>query len=138
LSHLSNTSGLRSSPSPVNFFGDSTLILSLGKGTGTGEGADPPAPSPWSDMLSGSLLLLLELSGSPASAATGALLADPFCGESENPPRVTVATFTNSVADSARSRCVLSLASSLAASSIENCFFVGLLTNHPYSSLARC
>jgi len=102
LYHLSNASGLRSSPSPVNFLGDGTLILSLGKGSGTGTGPGLPAPSPWSGMSSESLLLL-ELSGSPAGATTGALLGNPFCGDSGNPLGVTVATFAGSVADSARS-----------------------------------
>jgi len=85
----------------VNFLGDRTLMLSLGKGSGTGSGPGPPAPSPWSDMSSEALL---ELSGSPAGAATGALLVNPFCGDSGNPPGVTVAAFASSVADSARSR----------------------------------
>jgi len=49
-------------------------------------------------------VLLLEPSGSPAGAATGALLDDPFCGDSGNPPGVTVHAFARSVADSARSR----------------------------------
>jgi len=121
----------------VNFLGDGTLILSHGTGAGTGAGADPPAPSPWSDMSSESLLLL-ELSGLPAGATTMALLGDPFCGESGNPPGVTVAAFASSDTDSARSRYALSLASCLAASSIENCSFAGALTNRPYSFLARC
>jgi len=76
-------------------------MLSLGKGCGTGSGPGPPAPSPWSDMSSESLL---ELSGSPAGAATEALLVNPFCGDSGNPPGVTVAAFASSVADSAGSR----------------------------------
>ena len=114
-------------------------MLSLGSksGVGAGTGAGPPASPPWSDMSSESLLL--ELSGSSAGAATGALLDDPFCGDSGNPPGVTVTAFASSVADSARSRCVLSLASCLAASSIENYFLArGLavaLTNPPCSSL---
>jgi len=137
LYHLSNTSGLRSSPSPVNFLDDGTLILSLGKGSSTGAGADPPAPSLLLDMSSESLLQLLELSGSPAGAVTGSLLVDSFCGESGNPSGVTVAVFASSVADSARSRCALSLASCLPASSIENCSFAGALANHSCSSLAR-
>jgi len=87
----------------VIFLGDGTLILSLGKGYGTGTGPGPPAPLPWSDMSSESLLLL-KVSGSPAGAATGTLLGNPFCGNSGNPPGVTVAVFANSVADSARSR----------------------------------
>jgi len=85
----------------VNFLGDGTLILSLGKGSGAGTRPAPPAPSPWSDMSSDSLL---ELSGSPAGAAIEALLVNPFCGDSGNPPGVTVAAFASSVADSARSR----------------------------------
>jgi len=76
-------------------------MLSLGQGSGTGSGRGPPAPSPWSDMSSESLL---ELSGSPAGAATGTLLVYAFCGDSGNLPGVTVAAFTSSVADSARSR----------------------------------
>jgi len=76
---LSKASGLRSSPSAVNLLHDGTLILSLGTA------ADQPALSPWSDMLAESLLLL-ELSGSPGGATTGALLDDPFDGESGNPP----------------------------------------------------
>ena len=125
----------------MNFFGEGTLILSRGSelGTGTGIGAGSPAPSPWSDMSSESLLL--ELSGSSAGAAAGALLDDPLCGDSGNPPGVTVAAFASSVADSARSRCALSLASCLAASSIENCSLARAvavaLTNHPRSSLTR-
>jgi len=101
LYHLSNASGLRSSPSPVNFLGDGTLMLSLGKCSGTGSGPGLPAPSPWSDMSSESLL---ELSGSPAGAATGALMVNAFCGDSGNPPGMSVAAFASSVADSARSR----------------------------------
>jgi len=101
LYHLSNASGLRSLPSTLNFLGDGTLMLSLGKGSGTGSGPGPPAPSPWSDMSSE---WLLELSGPHAGAATGPLLDDPFCGDSGNPPGVTVAAFASSVADSARSR----------------------------------
>ena len=118
----------------MNFFGQGTFILSGGSesGTGAGVGAGSPAPSPWSDMLSGSLLL--ELSGSSAGAAAGALLDDSLCGDSGNPPAVTVAAF-------ARSRCALSLASCLAASSIENCSLasavVVALTNRPNSSLPR-
>ena len=81
--------------------------------------------------------LLLELSGGPAGAATGALLDNAFCGDSGNPPGVTVAAFASSVADSARSRGALSLASGLAASGIENCSFVDALTNRSCSSLAR-
>ena len=69
--------------------------------------------------MSSESLLLLELSGSPASAVTVALLDEPVCGDSGNPPGVTVAVFASSSADSARSRCTLSLASYLAASSIE-------------------
>jgi len=76
-------------------------MLSLGKGSGTGTGPSPPAPSPWSDMLAESLL---ELSGSPAGSATGALLDNPFCRNSGNPPGVSVAAFASSVTDSARSR----------------------------------
>ena len=126
---------------PVNFFGEGTLILSRGSesGTGAGIGAGPPAPSPWSDMSPESLLL--ELSGSSAGAATGALLAGPFCGDAGNPPGVTVAAFASSVPDSPRSRCELSLASCLAATSIANCSLVGgvavALTNRPCSSLTR-
>ena len=101
--------------------------------------AGSPAPSPWSDMSSESLLL--ELSGSSAATAAGALLDDPLCGDSRNPPGVTVAAFASSVADYARSRCALSLASCLAASSIENCSLARAvavaLTNHPRSSLTR-
>ena len=125
----------------MNFFGEGTLILSRGSesGTGAGIGAGSPAPSPWSDMSSESLLL--ELSGSSAGAAAGALLDDPLSGDSGNPPGVTVAAFASSVADSARSHCALSLASCLAASSIENCSSAGTvavaLTNRPRSSLAR-
>jgi len=135
--HLSNAAGLRSSPSPVNFLGDGIVTLSLGKCSGTGAGPRPPAPSPWSDMLSESLLLL-ELSGSPAGTATGALLGNPLSGDSGNPPGVTAAVIASSVSDSARSRWALSLASCLAASSIENGSFVGALTNRPCSSLAHC
>jgi len=76
-------------------------MLSLGKGSGTGSGPDRPAPSPCSDMSSESLL---ELSGSPAGAAIGALLVNPFCRDSGNPPGVTITTFASSVADCARSR----------------------------------
>ena len=54
---------------------------------------------------------------------------------------MTVAALASSVADSARSRCALSLASCLAASSIENCSLAGAvavaLTNRPRSSLTR-
>ena len=54
---------------------------------------------------------------------------------------MTVATFASSVAESARSRCALSLASCLAASSVENCSLAGTvavaLTNRPRSSLTR-
>ena len=80
----------------MNVLGDGTLMLGLGKGSGTGLGPGPPAPSPWSDMAPESLL---ELSGSPAGATTGALLGNPFCGDSGNPPGVTVAAFASSVAD---------------------------------------
>ena len=85
LYHLSNASGLRSSPSPVNLFGEGTLVLSHGSesGTGAGMGAGSPAPSPWSDR--SSVLLLLELSGLSAGAAAGTLLDDPLCGDSGNP-----------------------------------------------------
>jgi len=75
-------------------------MLSLGKGTGTGTGPGPPAPSPWSNISSESLL---ELSGSPAGAATGVMLGNPFCGDSGNPPGVIVPALASSVADSARS-----------------------------------
>jgi len=54
--------------------------------------------------MSSEVLLLLELSGSPAGTATGALLGNPFCGDSGNPPGVTVAVFAISIADSAKSR----------------------------------
>ena len=67
------------------------------------------------------------------------MLDDPLCGGSGNPPGVTVAAFASSVADSARSRCALSLASCLASSSIENCSLAGALAvaliNRPHSSL---
>ena len=132
---------MRSSPSPVNFFGEGILILSCGSesGSGAGVGAGSPGPSPWSDMSSESLLL--ELSGSSAGATAGALLDDPLCGDSGNRPWVTVAAFASSVADSARSRCALSLASCLAASSIRNYSLAGamviVLTNRPRSSLNR-
>ena len=125
----------------MNFFGEGTLILSRGSESGTGVGicTGSPTPSPWSDMLSESLLL--ELSGSSADAAAGALLDNPLCEDSGNPPGVTVAAFASSVADSARSRCALSLASCLAASAIENCSLAGTvviaLTNRPCSSLTR-
>ena len=54
-------------------------MLSLGcaSGTGAGVGAGSPAFPPWSDMSSESLLLL-ELSGLSAGAATVALLDDSF------------------------------------------------------------
>ena len=128
----------RSSASPMNFLGEGTLILSLGKTSGTGAGESPasPAPSPWLDISSESLLLL-ELSGSPGGAATVALLDEPFCGDTGNPPGVTVAVFASSSADSARSRCALSLASCLAASSIEKGSFAVALMYRPLSSLAR-
>ena len=125
----------------MNFFGEGTLILSRGSksGTGAGIGAGSPAPSSWSDM--SSVSLLLELSGSSAGAAAGALLDDPLCGDSGNRQGVTDAAFASSVADSARSHCALSLASCLAASSIENYSLAGAvvvaLTNGPRSSLTR-
>jgi len=75
-------------------------MLSLGKASDTGSGPGPPALSLWSDMSSQSLL---ELSGSPAGAATDALLGNPFCEYSGKPPGVTVTAFASSVADSARS-----------------------------------
>jgi len=75
-------------------------MLSLSKGCGTSSGPCPPAPSSWSDRSSESLL---ELSGTPAGAATGALLVNPFCGDSGNPLGVTVAAFASSVGDSTRS-----------------------------------
>jgi len=134
LYHPSNASYLRSSPLPGNFLGDGTLIPSLGNGSSAG--AAPPAPLQWSGMSSESLLLL-ALSGSPAGTATGALLDDSFCGDSSHLPGVTVIVFASSVADSARSRCSLSLASCLAVPSIENCSFAGALTNRPCSSQAR-
>ena len=130
-----------SSPLPVNYFGEGTLILSRGSesGTGAGMGAGSPAPSPWSAM--SSVSLLLEQSGSSASAAAGALVDDPLCEDSGNPPGVTVATCASSVPDSARSRCALSLTTCLAASSIENCSLAGAvavaLTHCPRSSLTR-
>ena len=123
----------------MNFFVERILILSRSSesGTGAGIGAGSPAPSLWSDMSSESLQL--ELSGSSAAAAAGALLNDPLCGDSGNPPGVTVAAFASSVADSARSHCALSLASCPAASSIEKCSLAGAvviaLTNRPRSSL---
>ena len=117
------------------------MILSRGSasGTGAGIGAGSPAPSPCSDM--SSVSLLLELSGSSASAAAGALHHYPLCGDSGNPPGVTVTAFACSVADSARSRSALSRASGLAASSIENCSLAGAvvvaLTNRLCSSLTH-
>ena len=85
--------------------------------------------------------LLFELSGSSAGATTGALLDNLFCGDSGNPLGVTVTAFASSRADSARSRCMLSLASCLAALSIENCFLAGAtgvaLTNGSCSSLVN-
>ena len=125
----------------MNIFGEGILILSRGSesGTGAGIGAGSPAPSPWSDM--SSISLLLELPGSSAGAATGARLDNPLCGDSGNPPWVTVAAFASSVADSARSRYALSLASCLAASSIENCSLAGAVvvasTNRLRLSLTR-
>ena len=116
-------------------------MLSLGNesSVGVGTGAGPPASSPWSDMSSESLLL--EMSGLSAGAATRALLDDPFCGDSGNLLWVTVAGFASFVADSTRFRYVLSLASCLDASSIENYSFAdGLavaLTNRPCLSLVR-
>ena len=95
-----------------------------------------PAFLPLLDMSSESLLLL-ELSGSRAGATTVASLDEPFCGVRKNPPRVTVAVFASSSADSARSRYVLSLASCLAASSIEKVSFAVVLMYLPLSSLAR-
>jgi len=88
--------------------------------------------------MSSESMLLLELSGSPPAAAAGALLDDPFCGESGNPPGVTVAAFASSVANSARSCCALFLASFLAASSIVRFSFTGALRNRACSSLAHC
>ena len=87
--------------------------------------------------MSSESLLLLELSGLPAGAATVVLLDEPFCGDSGNPPGVTVAVFASSSADSARSRCALSLANCLAASSIEKGSFAVALMYRPLSSLAR-
>ena len=110
-------------------------MLSLGKASGTGVFAAPPAPSSWSDMSSESLLLL-ELSGSPAGAATAALLDEPFCGDTGNLPGVTVAVFASSSADLARSRYALSLASCIAASSIEKGSFAVSLMYRPLLSLA--
>ena len=81
-------------------------------------------------------LLLLELSGSPGGAATVALLDEPFCGDTGNPPGVTVVVFATSSADSARSRCALSLASCLAASSIEKGSCAVALMYRPLTSLA--
>ena len=54
-----------------------------------------------------------------------------------NPPGVTVAVCASSSADSARSRCALSLASCLAASSIEKGSFAVALMYRPLLSLAR-
>ena len=87
--------------------------------------------------MSSQSLLLLELSGSTGGAATMALLDEPFCGDTGNPPEVTVAVFAYSSADSARSRCALSLASCLAASSIEKGSFAVALMYRRLSSLAR-
>ena len=122
----------------MNFFGDGTLMLSLGRASGTGAGASPapPASSPWLDMSSESLLLL-ELSGSPAGAATVALLDEPFCGDSGIPPGVTVVVVASSSTDSARSRCALSLASCLAALSVDKVSFAVDLMYRPLLSLAR-
>ena len=96
----------------MNFLGEGTLILSLGKASGTGAGvpSSPQASPPWLDKLSESLLLL-ELFGSPAGAANVTLLNEPLCGDTGNPPGVTVAGFASSSADSARSRFALYLAS---------------------------
>ena len=121
----------------MNFFGDGTLILSLGKTSGTGAGVPPPPPasSPLLDMSSESLLL--ELSGLPGGAAPMALLDEPFCGDTGNQPGVTVPVFASSSADSARSCCALSQASCLSASSIEKGSFAVALMYRPLSSLAR-
>ena len=133
---MSNASGFRSSPSPRIFLDAVTLMLSLGYESGTGAGirAGSPAASPWSD-ISPEPLSLFELAGWPTGAANGALLGDPFKRESGNQQGVTVAAFTSSIADSTSSCCVLSLASCLAVSLIEN-FSLGdaysvALTNGP-------
>ena len=113
-------------------------MLSLGKASGTGAGvpSSSQASPAWLD-LSSEWLLLLELSGSPAGGATVALLDEPFCGDTGNPPEVTVAVFASSSADSARSHCALSLASCLAASSIEKVSFAVAWMYRPLSSLAQ-
>ena len=125
----------------MNFFGESTLMLRPGSESGVrvGTGAGPPASPSWSNMSSESLQL--ELSGSSAGTAAGALLHDPCCGDSGNPTGVTVATFASSRADSARFDCMLSLTSCLATSSIENCSLADaegvVLTNRLCSSLVH-
>jgi len=133
----------------VNFFGEGTLILSLGGPAGpAGSGGGLLGP-PRSDILSESLLLS-ELLGSSAGvvavtvtvlddpATVGALLDTVLGGDSGNPPGVTLAAFASSLADSDSVCCALSLASCLAGSSIENCSFGGAFMNRPLSSLARC
>ena len=86
----------------MTFFGAGILILCLGKVSGTGAGADPPAPSPWSDMSSESLLQL-ELPGTLAGTAIGALLVNHLYGDSGSLLGVTVPAFASSVANSVRS-----------------------------------
>ena len=119
----------------MNFFGDGILILSLGVEATSGSACGLLGP-PCSDILSESLLLS-ELLGSFPEAAAGALDVDPCGGDCGNPPGATVDALASSFADSDSTCCALSLASCLAASSIENCSVTGALMNRPCSSLAR-
>src|SRR6195952_5283406 len=98
LYHLSNASGLRSSPSPVNFFSDGILILSLGVEATSGSACGLLGP-PCSDILSESLLLS-ELLGSFPRAAAQALDVDPCGGECGHLPGATVDALASSLADS--------------------------------------
>ena len=87
--------------------------------------------------MSSDSLLLLELFGSSPGATSGAFLDDSFCGDQGYPPGVTLTTCAGSGADPRRSCGALSVASSLAPASIENCSFACTLTNRRCSSLAH-
>ena len=114
LYHLSNASGLRSSPTPVNFVGAGGVkfICAVMVGGFAGGGCAS------SDILSSLSLLLLELLSSGSLLAASAFC---FAGVFGKVPGVLVAAFSASLADSLRTFRASSLSSCLAASSISNC-----------------
>ena len=119
--HISNTSGLRSLPSPLYVGGSfsfaANLVVVPTPCSGGSRSGGPAGPASAMSSLVSLSLSLLELSGSGGGAGSPF-----FLGVDGNSPGLVAVSFSSSFADSASTVCAASLDSCQAASSISNCF----------------